>query len=216
MAAKPKPQAGFSSDFRGLLARLPATAWIVLGLFLFAALLMALHTAFSAKDATLRLKVQHSFRSAELSVWIDDEQAYSGRLIGSVRKKLGLIPESVQGSFSETLPISTGKHQVRVRVAADDGSVQEDTVSGEFARDTQRTLAVTARRADLALSWQSVSGAVSESRETTPSGAPRASWLARYAGTLLLTAAGSIISAITGFALKELPKQLAHRTSTEN
>ena len=59
-------------------SRLPAKARVVLGLFLFAAILMALHTALSAKDASLHLTVQHSFRSANLSVWIDDDLAYSG------------------------------------------------------------------------------------------------------------------------------------------
>lgn len=63
---------------RTLAAGVPLKAWVVLGFFLTAALLMAVHTALSAKDANLRLKVQHSFRSAQLSVWVDGELAYSG------------------------------------------------------------------------------------------------------------------------------------------
>src|SRR5881394_3876793 len=79
---------------------LPLKAWIVLILFLVAALFMGLHTAFAAKDSTLNLKVQHGFRSALLSVWIDGELAYSSKLTGTMKKKLGLIPESVQGNLS--------------------------------------------------------------------------------------------------------------------
>jgi len=52
---------------------------------------MALHTAFFAKDATLRLKVQHGFRSAQLSIWVDGDRVYSESLSGSTRKKFGLI-----------------------------------------------------------------------------------------------------------------------------
>lgn len=206
---------GRLSTLRVQLARVPHKAWIVFGFFVFAALLMALHTAFASRDATLRVKVQHGFRSAQLSLWVDDDQVYSGRLIGTMKKRLGLIPDSVQGSLSETLPISSGDHQVRVRIAADDGSVQENTITGEFGRDTQRTLSITARRSDLNLSWLSTSGPGVDASASAASGSgePKPGWLERYAGTLLLTAAGSIISALTGFALRELPKQLSRRPS---
>jgi hypothetical protein len=63
---------------------------------------MALYTAFSGKDASLQLKVQHSLRNGQLSLWVDGEPAYSGNLVGYTRKKFGLIP-SVQGNLSETI-----------------------------------------------------------------------------------------------------------------
>ncbi|HVO82206.1 MAG TPA: hypothetical protein VMT28_15835 [Terriglobales bacterium] len=182
----------------------PAKAWVVLGFFLGAALLMAVHTAVTAKDANLRLKVQHSFRSADLSVWVDGDLEYSGKLNGYSRRHSGRIPDSPQGSLSETLPVSSGTHQVRVRVASDDGSVQEDTISAGFSRNSQRTLAVNARHSDLELSWQGESSAVAEA--SSESG-----WMGRYAGTLLLTIAGSIISALTGYAIKELPAHIRAR-----
>src|SRR6267142_4803295 len=81
---------------RSWLARLPAQARIILGLFLLAAVLLALHTA-SGKDASLHLTLQHGFRSADLSLWIDGDLAYSGKLRGSIKKKFGLIPGSVYG-----------------------------------------------------------------------------------------------------------------------
>ncbi len=174
-------------------ARVPTKAWVVFVLFLLAAVLMAMHTAFAGKDANLRLRVQHSLRSAQLSIWVDGDLAYSGKLIGLTRKKFGLLPE-VAGSLSETLPISSGTHQLRVRLASEDGTVQEDTISGEFDRNSQRTLFVFARRNDISLGWQ---GAL----------------VSRYAGTLLLTIAGSIISAVTGYAIRELPKHIAARQS---
>ena len=185
-------------------ARVPTKAWVVFVLFLLAAVLMAMHTAFAGKDASLRLKVQHSLRSAQLSIWVDGDLAYSGKLIGMARKKFGLLPD-VQGSLSETLPVSSGAHQVRVRVASDDGTVQEDTISAEFDRNSQRTLSVLARRNDMSLGWLGASAPVTEPASSG------AGWVMRYAGTLLLTIAGSIVSAIAGYAIRELPKQIASR-----
>jgi len=135
---------------------------------------------------------------------VDGDLAYSGKLIGLTRKKFGLLPE-VAGSLSETLPVSSGTHQLRVRLASDDGTVQEDTISGEFDRHNQRTLSVLARRNDISLGWQGVPSEVAEAASAGTG------WVSRYAGTLLLTIAGSIISAITGYAIRELPKQIASR-----
>ena len=191
--------------------RIPVSARVVLGVFLLAAFLMAMHSTFSGRGASLRLKVQHNMRRADLSVWVDDDLAYSGKLIGSARKKFGLIPD-VQGSMSETLPVSSGTKRVRVRVVSDDGSMQENTISGDFARNTQQTLSVIARHDDLSLDWHHPETAVSENIALSPD--PSGSgWFGRYGGSLLLTVAGSIISALTGYAIKELPKQIASRQS---
>ncbi len=183
---------------------LPVKAWLVLGLFVVAALFMGLHTAFAAKDSTLHLKVQHGFRSALLSVWIDGELAYSSKLTGSMKKKLGLIPDSVQGNLAQTIPLPSGNRELRIRVETPDGSVQEQTVGAEFVRNGERTLVVIARRTDFSMNWQDLPVQVAESASTL-------GWMARYTSTLLLTAAGSIISAITGYAIRELPKQIGSR-----
>jgi len=185
--------------------RVPAKAWIVFGLFLLAALFMAIHTAMVSKDSSLRVKVQHSFRSAQLSVWVDDDLVYSGKLYGTVKKKLGVVWEQAQGSFSDTFPVVPGGHQVRVRVAADDGTVQEDAIRGNFARENQLTLSATAHHDQLSLGWQGT---------TTPgpdSSGSNASWVVRYAGSLMITFAGSIVSAVVGYVLREFAGRLAPR-----
>ena len=190
---------------REQLAKVPLTVQVVAAFFLVAVLLMGIYTAIASRDATMRLKVQHSFRSAQLQVWVDDSTVYSGHLVGSARKKFGLLPE-VQGSFSETLAVPAGSHRVKVRVTADDGTIQEDTIEAEFSRNTQRTLSVLAHRGGVSLNVQgSVAG-------STPEPPPASSsWFSRYAGTLMLTAAGSIISALTGYAVRELPGHLRAR-----
>jgi hypothetical protein len=182
--------------------RVPVKARILLGLFLVAALLMAIHTTLTAKDANLHLKLQHGFRDAQLSVWVDGDLAFSRKVTGSAKKRFGLIPtDSVQGSLSQIIPVRSGQHNVRVRIEPDDAARQEDSISGEFARNTERELLVSARRNSLSLSWQESGSAPVEASSSF-------AWFSRYASSLFLTLAGSIMSALAGYAIRELPARL--------
>jgi hypothetical protein len=182
--------------------RVPVKARVLLGLFLFAALLMAIHTAVTAKDANLHLKLQHSFRDAQLAVWVDGDLAFSGKVTGSTKKRFGLIPtDSVQGSLSQIIPVRSGHHSVRVRIEPNDAAMQEDSTGGDFARNTERELLVSARRSSLSLSWQGTGSAPVETSSSI-------AWISRYAGSLFLTLAGSIMSALAGYAIRELPARL--------
>lgn len=182
--------------------RVPMRARVVLGLFLVAAVFLTAYTGLTAKDSSLHLKVQHSFRNAQVSLWVDGDLAYSGTIAGSTKKRFGFLPtDSVQGSLSQIIPVRSGQRTVRVRIASDEAASQDDTISGDFASNNERDLMVSARRSGLSLSWQDSGSTGTE----TPSSLL---WLSRYAGSLLLTIAGSIISALTGFAVKELPGRL--------
>lgn len=189
--------------------RVPGRAWIVLGFFFVAALLLALHTAFTTKDSSLHLKVQHSFRNADICVWVDGDLVYSGHLVGSSRKKFGLIPDSVQGTLSRIIAVASGQHKIRVRVDPADGSAQEEIGAGNFPHNGERDLVVSARRGDLTLSWPGTADLPATTASEEPASPP--GWVSRYAGSLFLTIAGSIISAITGYAIRELPAQLRAR-----
>jgi hypothetical protein len=190
------------------LARVPAKAWVVLGLFLAAAVMMAVRTAISSRDAILHLRVQHGFRSAQISVWVDGDSAYSSRLSGSMKKRFGLIPDSVQGTFSQSIPLSSGQHTIRVRVEPEGGSPMEDNIAGAFEKHSERDLSVNARKSGISLAWQ---GGTS----TGDTDSPEAGWFSRYAGSLFLTIAGSIISALTGYAIRELPGYIRSRQNVE-
>src|ERR1700686_413655 len=201
MDTQPKTQIGARAaqiwrTSRGWVARLSLTVRIMFGLFVFAALLVALHTALSAKDASLHLTVQHSFRNADISLWVDGDLAYSGKLVGSAKKKFGLLAGSVQGNLSETVALHAGGHQVRVQIQPEGGSAQQNTASADFAPNTERKLSVSTRPSGLSMAWQGTTAAAPPSSQ---------SWFGHYASTLLLTLGGSIVSAITGFALRELP-----------
>jgi hypothetical protein len=179
-----------------------------LGLFLVAAVLMTIHTALTAKDASLHLKLQHDFRDAQVSVWVDDDLAYSGKITGSTRKKFGLIPtDSAQGNLSQIIPVRSGEHNIRLRIEPDDATMQEDSIHGDFSNHAERDLAVSARHSGLSLSWQGKDRPPVESSSTF-------GWLSQYAGSLLLTITGSIMSALAGYAIKELPSRL--RSSSDS
>lgn len=182
--------------------RVPVKARFLLGLFLAATLLLTVYTALTAKDASLHLKLQHGFRSAQVSLWVDGDLAYSGKVTGSTKKKFGLIPtDLVQGSLSEIIPVRSGQRNLRVRIEPEDAAMQEDSISGNFAHDTERDLSVSARHSSLSLSWQGAGSAPAESSSSF-------AWFSRYAGSLLVTIVGSIMSALAGYAIRELPKRL--------
>jgi hypothetical protein len=182
--------------------RVPLKARILLGLFLLAAFLMAIYTGLTAKDASLHLKLQHGFRSAQLSVWVDNDIAFSGTVTGATKKKFGLIPtDSQQGSLSQIIPIHSGQHKIRVRIEPENAVMQEDSTSGDFPHNAERDLSVSARHNGISLSWQGTSSAPVESTSSF-------AWLSRYAASLFLTITGSIMSALAGYAIRELPVRL--------
>ena len=182
--------------------RVPVKARILLGLFLLAAVLMAIYTGLTAKDASLHLKLQHSFRSAQLSVWVDDDLAFSGTVTGATKKKFGLIPtDAQQGSLSQIIPVHSGQHKIRVRIEPENAVMQEDSTAADFAHNAERDLSVSARHNGISLSWQGTSSAPVESSSNF-------AWLSRYAASLFLTITGSIVSAIAGYAIRELPGRL--------
>jgi hypothetical protein len=184
--------------------KFPPLARILLGLFLAAAVLMAIHTSLSAKTSSLKLRVQHSFRSAQLSVYVDDELTWTTGMNGSSRRRFGLFSDVVQGSVSKTIPVSSGTHAIRVRVLSGTGTSLEESIRGKFPGDGDRKLSVVARSSSVTLAWQDGTGGIAE--PGTMFG-----WFGGYAASLFLTVVGSLISALAAFAVQELPKWYASR-----
>jgi serine/threonine protein kinase len=107
-------------------------------------------------DSTLQLAVQHQFKEALLSVWIDDKLALTCPLRGGAQKRLVLF-NGVRGTDSETLQVPAGKHLVRLRAQSSDQSINlSRTISAEFIGGTDRTLQVTfdKHNTDMHLTWQ--------------------------------------------------------------
>ena len=189
----------------------PKEAYVAGSLCLLVVLLVGLHTVFSTKKAILRVHIQHNFRTARLEVSVDGESAYSGKLTGSIHKRFGLVPEGIQGNWSQSIPVSAGQHRISVRVVGDDGSDHVENTAAKFVNDGERELAVVARHADLTATWEGTTKSSSPSLPTIPDSQPN--WFNRYASTLFLTIAGSIVSALSGYAIREIPGWLRSRSA---
>jgi hypothetical protein len=91
----------------------------------------------------LELAVQHQFREATLSLWVDDTLALTRPLRGGSQKHL-VVFTSVHGNASETLQLTAGPHTLRLRAQSADQSVDlSKTISAEFANGDDKTLHVT-------------------------------------------------------------------------
>ncbi len=135
--------------------RLPREVQIAIAIGVVFLVFFAFRTSEPVQAASLYIKCQHGFRAAELSVWVDDDLAYTRTLTGGVKKRLGVF-ETVQGSFSETIRVPAGKHVVRVRVSSpDEGYEQTKEIEGELVQDGRRTLDISfaGRSNDLYLAW---------------------------------------------------------------
>jgi hypothetical protein len=155
-------------------------------------------------SATLKVQMQHSFRSAQVSVWVDGDLACSERITGSERRRFGLIPNGIGGNFSRLVPVSAGSHTVKVRVTSDAGYDNTGSVTGDFPQGSEVSLQVSPRRSgDLGMTWQGTNTMIADAS---------AAWYVKYAGSLLMTAVGSLVSALMAYVVKELPN-LLRRTS---
>jgi tRNA A-37 threonylcarbamoyl transferase component Bud32 len=72
--------------------------------------------------APLEIEVDHRFDVAHLSIWVDGSLTYTRVLEGTHKKRLGVF-HYVQGHEIHVMPVSSGKHRLRVRVTS--GSVNE-------------------------------------------------------------------------------------------
>ena len=93
--------------------------------------------------SSLELAVQHQFREATLSLWVDETLALTRPLRGGSQKHLAVF-KSVHGNASETVQLRAGPHTLRLRAQSADQSVDlSKTISAEFANGDDKTLHVT-------------------------------------------------------------------------
>jgi serine/threonine-protein kinase len=69
-------------------------------------------------SATLGIEVEHRFPAAYLSIWVDEQLAYTRLLSGNDKKTLGVF-HHVAGHEFHAMQISPGKHHLRVQVTAE-------------------------------------------------------------------------------------------------
>lgn len=193
-AAAPQPPAGpkrFLSVLRGL-------SWKAKIAFPLVLVGIGFVVYITGKSASLRVTCQHNLRAGELKLWADDQLVYSGKLSGAAKKRFGLFPSKTPGSFSQTLKVPDGHHNLRIQVVGD-GYDQSRTIPVDFSPDTQSTVAISALSRNLQVNWKDTHFAPVSA--DTP-------WYVRYAKALFITIFGSIISAVMGMVVQEILTKL--------
>ncbi len=106
--------------------------------------------------STVELAVQHQFKDATLTVWVDDQLTLTRPLHGGAQKRL-VVFNGVKGMQSETLKIPAGKHTLRLRAQSADQTVDlSKTISADLAGGDDKTLQVTFDKHNTAMrvTWQ--------------------------------------------------------------
>lgn len=96
-----------------------------------------------AGTANLTLSVEHHFADAKLSLYVDDKLTYTQALRGASKKRLVVFRGSINGYDSESVPVPSGEHRLRVQVQSGaSGFDRSTTIVGTFASDSQKTLRI--------------------------------------------------------------------------
>jgi len=157
--------------------------------------LVGVYSYLSSGSSTVNLVCQHNLMSADLSVSIDGKPVYSDHISGTVKRRFGFLDKKVEGSFSKSLTISPGKHDLKIRVTSlPDRFDQTKRISLSMVSGNEATVEINAQRGNLTLSYQGP--AELEQKDSSPS------YLAGI-HSILITVVGSAASAVIGFMVQE-------------
>jgi eukaryotic-like serine/threonine-protein kinase len=135
---------------------------VFLYLFVIAVVLLAgvavLALSFSnSMPATLQIVGQYPFRSGEIYIWVDGDLRYHDELRGTLNSHAhpSRWANAGGGSLALTLPVTAGRHYVRVQVDAPGQNYDHDTaIPGHFRAYSQKTLMVNFASRNLDLRWE--------------------------------------------------------------
>jgi hypothetical protein len=146
--------------------------------------------------ATLTVAGHHSFKRAEMSVYVDGDLKSTSEVSGSPRKKLGVF-QKTEGTFSKSLRIAAGDHTIRVQFhSLTDDSDLSRQVQVSVQAGTQSTVYVNADRAALSLAFAGTSPKLRSEPEPTTG-------YAKTLQSILMAVGGSVLSATVGFVVQD-------------
>ena len=161
----------------------------------------------TAASAKLRITCQHTFRSAALSVLVDDTPVYTGTVSGLAKKRLGVFKSNPQNTFSKTVAVRPGKHTVQVRlVSATDNYDQVNSQTVTFSDNKENSLTVNGNRRGLSILAQG--GFTPPEDSSSP--------YKKYASPILFSILGSGFSATISFLVQEFLRKQKARLGTSN
>jgi serine/threonine protein kinase len=130
--------------------------YLMAGIFLVLASAGLLAFNFSrSKPATLQIMGQYPFHSGEIYIWVDGDLRYHDELrtIADPRAKASRN-STANESLALTLPVTAGRHTIRIQVDAEGKVYDHDTaIPGYFRAYSQKTLMVDFASRHLALRW---------------------------------------------------------------
>jgi hypothetical protein len=151
---------------------------------------------FVADSATLTIAGRHSFRQAEISIWIDGDLKSTFKVSGSPKKRMGVL-QKIDGSFSRSLRVGAGQHLVRVRVhSLNDATDIVRQCQATIESGTESTVFVNADRGILSL------GFASAVPKPKPESESSSSYM-KLMQSVLMAVAGSALSATVGFLVQD-------------
>ncbi len=212
-SAAPKPAPTLPMKAREVLrapktavSRLPLKIWIVVAAGIVLGVLSYL--VLTSGSAKLKVAVRHGFRNGEISVLVDGTLVYNDQLTANAKKRLGIFGKT-GGSFSKTLSLPAGQHVVQVRINSPAERYDQSKRCGvNLIRGKEAMLSVAAERAGMSLAYQGP--------PITPMEAPSSDYTA-VARSLLITASGSVFSAVIGFLVQDfLRTRKARRLQNAN
>ncbi len=107
-------------------------------------------------SSNVEVLVQHQFKQATLTIWVDDKQVVSRQLHGGMQRHM-VVFNGIHGADSETVKVPAGTHTLRLRAVSSDFTVDlSKTITAEFVGGADRTLQVTFERhnTDMHLTWE--------------------------------------------------------------
>jgi hypothetical protein len=97
--------------------------------------------ASTVADSNVEIRIENRFSDATMKVWIDDNLAYSHPLHDGHKKRLMLLGGGAKEAI--TIPISAGKHALRIEVrSAAEQYDETKTVESDFLSGGERILAI--------------------------------------------------------------------------
>jgi hypothetical protein len=192
-AAVPASEPRLEARCNSALRRLPRKMRLALLAGSFFALACFLYAFLSSGSATLNVVCRHSFRSAELSVFVDGKLNHSEQISGIAKKRFGLFDTRVEGSFSKSLAVPAGEHLVQVRLrSATDGFDQTKQCRINLPAGKDATVVVSTQRGAMSLAYQGPAA-----------GTETASGYFNSLRTVVVTVLGSAVSAAIGFVVQD-------------
>jgi serine/threonine protein kinase len=90
----------------------------------------------------MQVEIDHPFKDVSVTIWLDTQVVYQKDLHGETKSRAVLFRQ-VQGHQSDSIPVASGKHQLRIHAQTpDNGFDQSKTITAMFEESGETVLHV--------------------------------------------------------------------------